>query len=114
MRRTRVEVGFLLTSVAATAALHVPARRCVLPRMAAAQDRAAAKDRLFAAIHAFDEVRARGTVDVDFGVQGGELDAESRAPRNLADGGFYAVSEEVCTAAQPAALPQPPFPRCLT
>ena len=95
----------LLASVAAGAALRLPAAphrpaRCLPPRMTAtAEERASAKAQLFSAIGAFDEVRARGTVDVDFGVQGGELDAESRAPRNLADGGFYAVSEELGKAA---------------
>ena len=67
--------------------------------MSATEDRAAAKARLFAAISSFDEVRSQGGVNVDFGVKGGELDKESRAPRNLADGGFYAVSEEVGRAA---------------
>eukprot|EP00320_Phaeocystis_rex_P005125 CAMPEP_0119093648 /NCGR_PEP_ID=MMETSP1178-20130426/163769_1 /TAXON_ID=33656 /ORGANISM="unid sp, Strain CCMP2000" /LENGTH=86 /DNA_ID=CAMNT_0007077323 /DNA_START=1 /DNA_END=258 /DNA_ORIENTATION=- len=68
--------------------------------MSAAEDRAAAKASLQLAISSFDEVRRRsGTVNVDFGVEGGELDAESRAPRNLADGGFYAVSEELGKAA---------------
>ena len=142
----------------------LPTGRSALPRMSATEDRAAAKTSLFSAISSFDEVRSRGTVNIDFGVKGGlsvvkvapwpcpasavcaslraclqsgsvlpgggmrchcessrcppqsprrqhglrqhthrtaivdtggELDAESRAPRNLADGGFYDVSEEV-------------------
>ena len=67
--------------------------------MSATEDRAAAKARLFAAISSFDEVRSRGGVNVDFGVKGGELDKDTRAPTNLADGGFYAVSEELGKAA---------------
>ena len=58
------------------------------------------KQRLLDAIAEFDEARERdGTVAVDFGVKGGELDEETRAPRNLAEGGFYAVSEDVGRAA---------------
>jgi hypothetical protein len=37
-----------------------------------------------------------GTIDVDFGVKGGEIDEKSRAPKKL---DFYTVSERVGTAA---------------
>jgi hypothetical protein len=77
----------------------LPTGRGALPRMSATEDRAAAKASLFSSISSFDEVRSRGGVNIDFGVKGGELDKDTRAPTNLADGGFYAVSEELGKAA---------------
>jgi len=72
-------------------------RRHPLPAASAAD----AKATLFDAIAKFDAARARdGTVAIDFGVKGGELDKDSRAPSNLAESGaFYAVSKEVGEAA---------------
>ena len=60
-----------------------------------------AKRDLFDSIKNFKQMQARdGKVSVDFGVSGGELDKETRAPRNLAEnGGFYATSEAVGRAA---------------
>lgn len=57
---------------------------------------------LLAAIDAYNEAtKADGTPSVDFGVSGGELDEESRAPRDLlAAGAFAAVSERVGAAAE--------------
>ena len=88
----------MLAFLAPHAAL-LPTSRSALPRMSAIEDRAAAKASLFTSISSFDEVRSRGGVNIDFGVKGGELDKDTRAPTNLADGGFYAVSEELGKAA---------------
>lgn len=73
--------------------------RLVAPTLEA--DAAAAKAELLNAVAAFDEVTAAdGTASVDFGVKGGELDSETRAPRDLAtSGAFYAVSDRVGAAA---------------
>lgn len=55
-----------------------------------------AKQSLLEAVRNFNTVRDEGGgATVDFGVEGGELDADSRAPVNLAEGGFYAVSESL-------------------
>ena len=54
----------------------------------------APKAALFKAIDTFNAATAiDGTVPIDFGVKGGELDKKSRAPRNLFPEGFDAVSE---------------------
>ena len=92
---------FMLVPMLAFLAPHalLPTGRGALPRMSATEDRAAAKASLFSSISSFDEVRSRGGVNIDFGVKGGELDKDTRAPTNLADGGFYAVSEELGKAA---------------
>eukprot|EP00929_Paragymnodinium_shiwhaense_P015580 TRINITY_DN123696_c0_g1_i1.p1 TRINITY_DN123696_c0_g1~~TRINITY_DN123696_c0_g1_i1.p1 ORF type:complete len:345 (-),score=40.93 TRINITY_DN123696_c0_g1_i1:182-1216(-) len=62
---------------------------------------AALKSDLFVAISNFDAIKARdGSEAVDFGVKGGELDKDTRAPRNLAAGGaFYKISDELGQAA---------------
>ena len=61
----------------------------------------APKAALFNAIDKFNAATAvDGTVPIDFGVKGGELDKKSRAPRNLFPDGFDAVSENVGTAAK--------------
>ena len=59
------------------------------------------KVQLLGAIRNFKEMQARdGKVSIDFGVSGGELNAKTRAPRNLAEGrGFYATSDDVGRAA---------------
>jgi len=56
-----------------------------------------AKKALIDAISKLNAAKDRdGDVPVDFGVKGGELDKDSRAPRNLvASGAYYAVSEDV-------------------
>uniref|UniRef100_A0A7S0PZC9 Plastid lipid-associated protein/fibrillin conserved domain-containing protein n=1 Tax=Coccolithus braarudii TaxID=221442 RepID=A0A7S0PZC9_9EUKA len=68
---------------------------------AATPARQQAKRVLFDAINKFDGMKERdGAVSIDFGVKGGELDKDSRAPSNLAaNGGFYAVSDDVGRAA---------------
>ncbi len=60
-----------------------------------------AKTVLLDSIAAFDEATASdGKPSVDFGVSGGELDANSRAPRDLVQAGaYYAVSDRVGRAA---------------
>jgi len=60
-----------------------------------------AKAHLLAAVEEYNAATAAdGMPSVDFGVQGGELDGESRAPRDLAKAGaFYAVSDRVGAAA---------------
>ena len=60
-----------------------------------------AKQNLLSAIDAYNAATAAdGVPSVDFGVKGGELDKESRAPRDLlAAGAFYGVSENVGAAA---------------
>ena len=61
----------------------------------------APKAALFNAIDKFNAATAvDGTVPIDFGVKGGELDKKSRAPRNLFPDGFDAVSPAVGTAAK--------------
>ena len=61
----------------------------------------APKAALFKAIDTFNAATAvDGTVPIDFGVKGGELDKKSRAPRNLFPDGFDAVSPAVGTAAK--------------
>ena len=61
----------------------------------------APKAALYNAIDKFNAATAiDGTVPIDFGVKGGELDKKSRAPRNLFPDGFDAVSENVGTAAK--------------
>jgi hypothetical protein len=59
------------------------------------------KLQLLDAIRNFKKMQARdGKISVDFGVSGGELNAKTRAPRNLAEGrGFYSTSEDVGLAA---------------
>ena len=59
------------------------------------------KERLLSVIAIFDEAtKVDGTPSVDFGVKGGELDADSRAPRDLLQlGAFYATSQRVGEAA---------------
>ena len=90
-------------------------RRAAPPRLALVDSK---KQELFTAIEKFDAARAiDGTVPVDFGVKGGELDEDSRAPKDLASSGaFYAVSQKVGEAADgvlsavealEAAAPQP-------
>ena len=61
----------------------------------------APKAELLAAIAAYDEATSiDGVPSVDFGVSGGELDKDSRAPRDLLKAGaFYGVSERVGKAA---------------
>ncbi|KAL1508484.1 hypothetical protein AB1Y20_004585 [Prymnesium parvum] len=60
----------------------------------------AAKLQLLVAIDAFNAAREEaGGVSIDFGVKGGELDQDSRAPVNLANGGFYTISESLGKAA---------------
>ena len=60
-----------------------------------------AKQALLDAIAAYDQATAAdGVPSVDFGVKGGELDGDSRAPRDLLKAGaFWAVSERVGVAA---------------
>lgn len=60
-----------------------------------------AKSELLSAIAAYNDATAEdGVPSVDFGVKGGELDEESRAPRDLLGAGaFAAVSERVGVAA---------------
>uniref|UniRef100_A0A7S2S6S8 Plastid lipid-associated protein/fibrillin conserved domain-containing protein n=1 Tax=Rhizochromulina marina TaxID=1034831 RepID=A0A7S2S6S8_9STRA len=59
-----------------------------------------AKQALLDAIHAFDQAQTRdGKEAVDFGVEGGELDKDSRRPRNLSEG-WYAISEDVGKAGE--------------
>ena len=61
----------------------------------------APKAALYNAIDKFNAATAiDGTVPIDFGVKGGELDKKSRAPRNLFPEGFDAVSPAVGTAAK--------------
>ena len=90
-------------------------RRAAAPRLALVDSK---KLDLLTAIEKFDAARAiDGTVPVDFGVKGGELDEDSRAPKDLASSGaFYAVSQKVGEAADgvlsavealEAAAPQP-------
>ena len=73
------------------------------PRSAARLNYASvpAKAQLFDAINEFNAAAAAdGLPKIDFGVKGGELDSESRAPRDLYQAGAYhAVSERVGTAA---------------
>ena len=59
------------------------------------------KERLVAAVKTFKMVQERdGSVSVDFGVKGGELDGDTRAPRNLASAGaYFGVSEDLGKAA---------------
>mmetsp|Transcript_36443 Transcript_36443/g.112733 ORF Transcript_36443/g.112733 Transcript_36443/m.112733 type:complete len:255 (+) Transcript_36443:172-936(+) len=72
----------------------------VLCARAAALSAPPAKARLLQAVDTFKSATAvDGTVPIDFGVKGGELDGESRAPRNLFPDGFNAVSERVGEAA---------------
>lgn len=60
-----------------------------------------AKATLLDAISAFKAATAvDGNVPIDFGVKGGELDGNTRAPRNLFPDGFKAVSERVHSAAE--------------
>ena len=67
---------------------------------ALAPESQAAKAALLAAIADFNVAKEEsGEMAVDFGVKGGELDKDSRAPVNLADGGFYQVSERLGKAA---------------
>jgi len=64
------------------------------------QKRRAAKAALLRAINDFNVAKEEvGGVAIDFGVKGGELDKNSRAPVNLADGGFYQISETLGKAA---------------
>ena len=72
-------------------------RRSASPRLALVDTK---KADLLTAIEKFDAARAiDGTVPVDFGVKGGELDEDSRAPKDLASSGaFYAVSQKVGAA----------------
>ena len=67
----------------------------------AAADIATAKTELLDSIAAYNELIAvDGVPSVDFGVSGGELDKDSRAPRDLlAAGAFEAVSPRVGSAA---------------
>jgi len=66
-------------------------------RITALTQPTAAKQALYDAIVHFDKVKSRdGTVPVDFGVKGGELDDESRAPKKL---DFYSVSPDLGNAA---------------
>lgn len=60
-----------------------------------------AKENLLAAIEAYNAATAAdGVPSVDFGVSGGELDKDSRAPRDLLSAGaYYAVSKAVGEAA---------------
>jgi len=61
----------------------------------------APKAALLSAIDTFNAATAiDGTVPIDFGVKGGELDKKSRAPRNLFPDGFDAVSPAVGSAAK--------------
>jgi len=62
---------------------------------------ATAKAELFAAIESYNQFTAEdGVPSVDFGVTGGELDKDSRAPRDLlAAGAFRATSSRVGDAA---------------
>ena len=61
------------------------------------------RPRCYSAIDKFNAATAiDGTVPIDFGVKGGELDKKSRAPRNLFPDGFDAVSPAVGTAAKAA------------
>jgi hypothetical protein len=74
------------------------------PRAAVAYAAAPAvspKDDLLAAVEAYNAAtKADSVPSVDFGVSGGELDADSRAPRDLlAAGAYYAVSPAVGAAA---------------
>ena len=60
-----------------------------------------AKVTLLEALESYNAATAAdGVPSIDFGVKGGELDGDSRAPRDLAKAGsFYAVSNRVGTAA---------------
>ena len=87
MPHTAALVASLLAIVASAASLSAPT--------------SAPKAALFTAIDTFNAATAGdGTVPIDFGVKGGELDKKSRAPRNLFPDGFDAVSENVGTAAK--------------
>lgn len=57
--------------------------------------RSSLKTELLNAIRVFDAIQERdGKVSVDFGVKGGELDKDTRAPRNLKDG-WYGISRDL-------------------
>ena len=64
-------------------------------------DAAAARSTLLDAIASFDAaIAADGVPSIDFGVKGGELDGDTRAPRDLYQTGAYrAVSDRVGDAA---------------
>ena len=76
------------------------ASRASPPRLTAASA-LPAKEALLSAIADYDAATAAdGLPSVDFGVSGGELDKDSRAPRDLlAAGAYYAVSDAVGKAA---------------
>ena len=87
MPHTAALVAIVASAVASAAALSAPS--------------SAPKAALFKAIDTFNAATAiDGTVPIDFGVKGGELDKKSRAPRNLFPDGFDAVSPAVGTAAK--------------
>ncbi len=94
-------VAFAGAPTAWRAPRHALSPRAPHPAAALQPLAATAKERLLDAIATFDAARARdGTVPVDFGVSGGELDADTRAPRDLvASGAFYRVSDAVGKAA---------------
>ena len=78
------------------------AMRCaaLLAACATALAPSPAKVQLLKAIETFKEATdADGNVPIDFGVKGGELDGDTRAPRNLFPDGFRAVSGRVGDAA---------------
>ena len=70
------------------------------PAVTEAEDRAALKTLLFERIAAFNVLQSTvGKEEVDFGVSGGELDKDSRAPRNLAES-WYKRSPELGEAGE--------------
>jgi len=94
----------LVPTTACLAMLVVPRtpirQRCCVVACAPAA-RGSSKDSLLTAIAEYDAATARdGVPSVDFGVSGGELDKDSRAPRDLLKAGaFYGVSDSVGAAA---------------
>ena len=100
----RVSVGLLLSTLAAASCFVASGSMRVLSthtrptsRITALTQPTAAKQALYDAIGHFDKLKSRdGTGPVDFGVKGGELDDESRAPKKL---DFYSVSPDLGNAA---------------
>ena len=93
----------LLIAAPALSSLRNVARSTTLRASAAAAiaPPSAAKAELLSAIAAYnDATKSDGVPSVDFGVSGGELDKDSRAPRDLLKAGAYhAVSPKVGEAA---------------
>ena len=94
-----IHLGMLLSAVAFHGPLRTSVSHVPTARMSAGPS--AAKSELLAAIAAYNEVVAvDGVPSVDFGVSGGELDGDTRAPRDLLQAGaFAAVSSRVGEAA---------------